>query len=65
ARKGVFITTSYFTKEANEYASMIESKIILIDGEQLAKLMAEHNVGVSTVGQYEVKKLDSDYFDEE
>ena len=65
ARKGVFITTSFFTKEAREYASMIESKIILIDGEQLAKLMAEHNVGVSTVGMYEVKKLDSDYFDEE
>lgn len=65
ARKGVFITTSLFTKEAKEYASLIESKIILIDGEQLAKLMAEHNVGVSTVGMYEVKKLDSDYFDEE
>jgi len=65
ARKGVFITTSNFTKEAKEYASLIESKIILIGGEQLAKLMAEHNVGVSTVGIYEVKKLDSDYFDEE
>jgi restriction system protein len=65
ARKGVFITTSNFTKEAIEYASLIESKIILIDGEQLSKLMAEHNVGVSTVGMYEVKKLDSDYFDEE
>jgi len=65
ARKGVFITTSYFTKEAKEYVSVIESKIILIDGEQLSKLMAEHNVGVSTVGQYEVKKLDSDYFDYE
>ena len=65
ARKGVFITTSNFSKEAIEYASMIESKIILIDGERLATLMVEHNVGVSTVGQYEVKKLDSDYFDEE
>ena len=65
ARKGVFITTSFFTKEAKEFASIIESKIILIDGAQLAKLMAEHNVGVSTVGIYEVKKLDSDYFDEE
>ncbi|MEA3419780.1 MAG: restriction endonuclease [Campylobacterota bacterium] len=65
ARKGVFITTSYFTKEAIEYASLIESKIILIDGEHLSRLMAEHNVGVSTVGQYEVKKLDSDYFDNE
>jgi len=65
ARKGVFITTSNFTKEAKEYASLIESKIILIGGEQLSKLMAEHNVGVSTVGMYELKKLDSDYFDEE
>jgi len=65
ARKGVFITTSFFTKEAIEYAELIESKIILIDGEHLSRLMAEHNVGVSTVGQYEVKKLDSDYFDNE
>ena len=65
ARKGVFITTSNFTKEAIEYVTMIESKIILIDGERLASLMAEHNVGVSVVGQYEVKKVDSDYFDEE
>ncbi len=65
ARKGVFITTSSFTKDAIEYASLIESKIILIDGEYLSKLMVEHNVGVSTVGTYEVKKLDSDYFDNE
>ncbi|TRW93197.1 restriction endonuclease [Candidatus Methylobacter oryzae] len=65
AKKGVFITTSSFSKEAGEYVSVIESKIILIDGAHLAKLMAEHNVGVSTVGQYEVKKLDSDYFDNE
>lgn len=65
ARKGVFITTSSFTKEALDYVSMIESKIILIDGERLASLMAEHNVGVSVIGQYEVKKIDSDYFDEE
>ncbi|BBL60230.1 restriction endonuclease [Methylomonas koyamae] len=65
ARKSVFITTSSFTKEAKEYVSVIESKIILIDGENLAKLMAEHSVGVSTIGIYEVKKLDSDYFDNE
>lgn len=65
ARKGVFITTLSFTNEAKEYASLIESKIILIDGEHLSRLMVEHNVGVSTVGQYEVKKLDSDYFDNE
>ena len=65
AKKGVFITTSSFSKEAEEYVSLIESKIILIDGDRLSKLMAEHNVGVSTIGQYEVKKLDSDYFDNE
>ena len=65
ARKGVFITTSSFTKEAQEYVSLIESKIILIDGDQLSRYMTEHNVGVSTVGKYEVKKLDSDYFDGE
>lgn len=65
ARKGVFITTSSFTSEAKAYASMIESKIILIDGDHLSRLMVEHNVGVSTVGQYEVKNLDSDYFDNE
>lgn len=65
ARKGVFITTSSFTTEAIEYAALIESKIVLIDGKQLSYLMVEHNVGVSTVGQYEVKKLDSDYFDDE
>jgi len=65
ARKGVFITTSSFTKEAREYASRIESKLILIDGIYLSNLMAEHNVGVSTIGHYEVKKLDSDYFMED
>ncbi|HEY8887961.1 MAG TPA: restriction endonuclease [Gallionella sp.] len=65
ARKGVFITTSGFTKDALEYVSLIESKIILIDGERLASLMAEHNVGVTVAGKYEVKKIDSDYFDEE
>ncbi len=65
ANKGVFITTSSFTSQAKEYTNVITSKIILIDGEQLSSLMAEHNVGVSAIGQYEVKKLDSDYFDNE
>ncbi len=64
ARKGVFITTSNFTNDAKEYVSRIDVKIILINGELLSSLMVDHNVGVSTVGQYEVKKLDSDYFDE-
>ncbi len=64
AKKGVFITTSSFSREAIEYASMIENKIILIDGERLSNLMVEFNVGVSIVGQYDVKRVDSDYFDE-
>ena len=62
ARKGIFITTSKFSKSSIEYVSMIENKIILIDGEQLAKLMIEHDVGVSTIASYTIKKVDSDYF---
>ena len=65
AHKGVFITTSAFTKEAREYVERIDSKIVLIDGERLAELMFEHNVGVSTVVTYPVKKVDNDFFAEE
>lgn len=63
ANKGVFITTSDFSKEAQEYASIISSKIILVSGGQLARLMVDHNVGVSPVSSYELKKIDSDYFE--
>lgn len=65
ARKGVFITTSDFTKEAREYVFMIDSKIILIDGEELAELMIDYNVGVSVATTYEIKRIDSDYFSED
>jgi len=65
ARKGVFITTSNFSKEALDYVKNIDSKIILIDGQRLAELMIEHNVGVSPVASYEVKKIDTDYFIED
>lgn len=65
AKKGVFITTSGFTREAQEYAKTIEQKVILIDGDNLAQLMIENNVGVSGVISYEIKKIDSDYFVEE
>jgi restriction system protein len=64
ARKGIFITTSAFSKEARDYVSRIDTKIILIDGEQLAQLMIDHNVGVSSISTYEVKRIDSDYFTE-
>ncbi len=62
-RKGIFITTSTFSREAKEYASSIELRLILIDGERLAALMVEHNIGVTVLGTYEVKKLDLDYFE--
>src|SRR3989338_7429572 len=65
AKKGVFITTSGFTREAQEYAKTIEQKVILIDGDNLAQLMIENNIGVSSVNSYEIKKIDSDYFVEE
>lgn len=64
ANKGIFITTSTFTIDAKNYVAQIGSKIVLIDGEHLAELMIENDVGVSTMGLYPVKKIDSDYFDE-
>lgn len=65
ANKGVFITTSGYTKDALEYVKTITHKVILVDGEMLSQLMIENNVGVSGVINYEVKKIDSDYFVEE
>ena len=65
ARKGIFITTSTFSKNAIEYVSVIDSKIVLIDGKQLAKLMIGNDVGVSRIASYVIKKIDLDYFMEE
>jgi restriction system protein len=65
ARKGLFITTSDYSGEAHEYVSRIETKVVLIDGETLAQLMIDYNVGVSTITTYELKKIDTDYFTEE
>ena len=61
ANKGIFITTSDFTKAAKDYDAA-GFKIILIDGKRLAQLMIDHNVGVSTIKTYEIKRVDSDYF---
>ena len=61
--KGVFITTSSFTKNAIEYANnQANLTIILIDGDKLADLMIEYNVGTFTSHTYEIKRIDSDYF---
>ena len=64
ANKGIFITTSRFTEDARSYVAQIGSKIVLIDGDQLTELMIDHDVGVTTVSLYPVKRIDSDYFDE-
>ena len=63
ARKGIFITTSNFSKAAAEYVQTIDPKIELVDGEQLAELMIEHNVGVSTMQTYEIKQVNNSYFE--
>lgn len=65
ARKGIFITTSDFSRDALEYAAKIESKIVLIDGEQLAQMLIDHNIGVAPVSNFEIKKIDSDYFSDQ
>lgn len=65
ARKGVFITTSDFSTGAKDAARGLDIKVVLIDGIELARLMVEHNLGVSVKQVYEVKQIDSDYFSEE
>jgi restriction system protein len=65
APKGVFITTSSFTREAEDYANALNTKVILINGAVLTDLMIDHNVGVATTGTYELKRVDADYFEGE
>jgi restriction system protein len=65
ANKGVFATTSSFARGARDYAKGLRERVILIDGQQLADLMIEHNVGVRTSRALEFKRLDEDFFAEE
>ncbi|WP_185267560.1 restriction endonuclease [Halopseudomonas xiamenensis] len=65
ARKGVFITTSDFSVGAREAALSLDIKVVLIDGTELARLMVENNLGCSVKQLYEVKQLDTDYFNED
>ena len=66
AQKGLFITTARFSSGAMEYAEkLLGTKVVLVDGSMLSKLMIRHNVGVSVEHVYEVKRLDSDFFSEE
>lgn len=65
ARKGVFITTSRFTPDAESYVEHIDPKVVLIDGDKLARLMVDYDVGVGTSDTLKVKKIDLDYFADE
>lgn len=64
AHKGIFITTSDFGANAIDYAKSVSQKVVLINGPRLAELLIEHNIGVSTVRTIEIKRLDSDYFED-
>lgn len=64
ANKGIFITTSDYTSTAIEYAKAVNQKVILIDGPRLADLMIEHDIGVSKVRSIAIKRIDTDYFEE-
>ena len=65
ASKGVLITTASFTSDARSFVRNLPTRIVLIDGQELAMLMIEHNVGVSVQSTYQIKRVDSDYFAEE
>ncbi len=65
ARKGILLTTSTFTRDAQEFTLKIDSRVVLIDGPTLASLMIDHNVGVSPVQSFDLKRIDSDFFTEE
>ena len=63
AMKGVFVTTSSFTRAARDYVARSPKRIVLIDGDELARLMVKHNIGVRLKMRYEVKRIDEGYFD--
>ena len=64
ASKGILLTTSTFSQDAREYARGVNMRVILIDGPALARLMIEHGVGITVVRTFQIKRIDSDYFDE-
>jgi restriction system protein len=65
ASRGVFITTSRFSEGAREFVKSLSVRVILIDGEHLAQLMIDHDVGVTSWKSYELKRIDSDFFADE
>ena len=65
AMKGVFVTTSSFTRAAQDYVKRSPKRIVLIDGDELARLMVKYNIGVRLKMRYEIKRIDEGYFDVE
>lgn len=63
AKKGIFITTSRFSEQAKSYSPKNDIKLVMVDGEELAQYMIEFDLGVSTVSEYKIKKIDFDYFE--
>ena len=63
--KGVFVTTAHFTQSAKDYVAKSPKRIVLIDGNELARLMVKHDVGVRTQTSYKIKRIDEDFFDQE
>jgi restriction system protein len=64
ATKGVFVTTSSYSKEARAYVDRIAQRVVLIDGDRLARLMISHDVGVRIRHTYHIRSIDEDYFTE-
>jgi hypothetical protein len=62
ASKGVFLTTSSFSREAIEFADNVNPRVILVDGTEFAELMLDHDVGVTVATRYDIKRIDLDYF---
>ncbi len=65
ARKGVFLTTGTFSADARDYVSHVDSRVVLIDGNELAGYMIDHDLGVTPRTTYAIKRVDSDYFVDE
>jgi restriction system protein len=65
ATKGVFVTTSAFSSQAVDYVRHLRERVILIDGQRLAELMTEHNVGVRVSRAVEFKRIDEDFFSQD
>ena len=63
ATKGVFVTTSRFTKEAADYVRLVQQRVVLIDGARLARLMIDHGVGVRIDKTYVLRSIDANFFD--